>query len=114
MQINLPFLFLTLGFLSLPSAPAPAFGFDDVAAQAARLAKNPYREERFQAPAELQALTYDQYRDIRFRPDHALWRAEKLPYELMFFHLGKFQKQPVRINEITPKGVQHIRYQSAL
>ena len=39
-------------------------------------------------PAELAALTYDQYRDIRFRPDHALWRSESLPFELMFFHLG--------------------------
>ena len=51
--------------------------------------------------AELQALSYDQYRDIRFRPDHALWRAENLPFELMFFHLGKFQTESVGINEVT-------------
>src|SRR5262249_32761583 len=64
-------------------------------------------------PAELLALTYDQYRDIRFRPDHALWRAQRLPFEAMFFHLGKFQTEPVRINEITPEGVRHVAYTSA-
>ena len=66
------------------------------------------------APAQLQALNYDQYRDIRFRPDRALWRAEKLPFELMFFHLGKFQTEPVRIERgRRPQGARHIRYRSA-
>jgi periplasmic glucans biosynthesis protein len=92
---------------------AGAFGFDDVATQAERQARRPYRSESRKPPAELQALTYDQYRDIRFRPDHALWRPENLPFELMFFHLGKFQTQPVRINEVTPKGARHIRYDTA-
>jgi glucans biosynthesis protein len=36
-----------------------------------------------QLAPELRELDYDAYRDIRFRPDHALWRAEKLPFELM-------------------------------
>jgi len=31
----------------------------------------------------------------------------------MFFHLGKFQTESVRINEITPAGVRHIPYKSA-
>ena len=65
------------------------------------------------APAQLQALNYDQYRDIRFRPDRALWRADKLPFELMFFHLGKFQKDAVRIDEVTPQGTRHIPYRAS-
>jgi len=92
---------------------AGALSFDDVAAQAQSQAQRPYRSEARKPPAELQALTYDQYRDIRFRPDHALWRPDNLPFELMFFHLGKFQTDPVRINEVTPQGVRHIRYSSA-
>jgi periplasmic glucans biosynthesis protein len=92
---------------------AAAFDFDDVAAEAQSQAQRPYRAENRKPPAELQKLTYDQYRDIRFRPDHALWRKENLPFELMFFHLGKFQTDPVRINEVTPQGVRHIRYKSA-
>jgi glucans biosynthesis protein len=103
---------LSLLLVALHVDSAGAFGFDDVAAQAERQAKKPYRSDSRKPPAELQALTYDQYRDIRFRPDHALWRPENLPFELMFFHLGKFQTQPVRINEVTAKGARHIRYDS--
>ena len=92
---------------------AVALSLDDIAARAKALAQKPYRSEERQPPAELSALTYDQYRDIRFRPDRALWRSENLPFELMFFHLGKFQKQPVRINEVSSKGVRHVPYKSA-
>lgn len=99
--------------LMLRMTPAAAFNFDDVAARAQSLAQKPYESKARKPPAELAALTYDQYRDIRFRPDHALWRKEQAPYEMMFFHLGKFQTEPVLINEITPQGVRHIRYRSA-
>jgi glucans biosynthesis protein len=98
-------------FMTAPSTQA--FDFEDVAARAEAQARKPYRPMQRTPPQELQALTYDQYRDIRFRPDHALWRKENLPYELMFFHLGKFQMEPVLINEVTPKGARHIRYSSA-
>jgi glucans biosynthesis protein len=97
----------------LHADPARAFGFDDVAARAKLQAQGTYQSVSRKPPAELQALTYDQYRDIRFRPDHALWRAEHLPFEVMFFHLGKFQTESVRINEVTPQGARHIPYSSA-
>lgn len=97
----------------LYGGPVGAFGFDDVAAQAQLQAQRPYRSVSRPPITELAGLTYDQYRDIRFRPDHALWRKENLPFELMFFHLGKFQTESVRINEVTARGTQHIRYKSA-
>ena len=103
----------TLLLALLHGPPARAFDFNDVAARAQQQAQEAYRSLSRKPPAQLQALTYDQYRDIRFRPDHALWRAQNLPFELMFFHLGKFQTQSVRINEITPQGVRHIPYASA-
>lgn len=93
--------------------PAAAFGFDDVAARAKQQAQAPYQSATRTPPAELAKLTYDQYRDIRFRPDHALWHHENLPFELMFFHLGKFQTQSVRINEVTAQGVHHVAYNSS-
>lgn len=104
-----------LSFLLLPlqAVHASGFGFEDVAARAQSQAGQPYGAQERDPPAELEALSYDQYRDIRFRPDRALWRPEQLPFEMMFFHLGKFQTQPVRINEVTPSGVRHIRYRSA-
>jgi len=104
---------LSFVLIVLASAPVRAFDFNDVSALAESQARQPYQSHSRKPPAELQALTYDQYRDIRFRPDHALWRAEQLPFELMFFHLGKFQTDPVRMNEVTSRGARHIRYQSA-
>ncbi|HEY5809650.1 MAG TPA: glucan biosynthesis protein, partial [Povalibacter sp.] len=92
---------------------AGAFDFDDVAKQAQGQAQQVYKPETRKPPAELQKLSYDEYRDIRFRPDHALWRPLNLQFETMFFHLGKFQTEPVRINEVTSDGVRHVRYRSA-
>ncbi len=61
---------------ALQVAPVHAFEFEDVVRLAESAARAPYNSVDRPPPAELQALNYDQYRDIRFRPDHALWRAE--------------------------------------
>jgi periplasmic glucans biosynthesis protein len=90
---------------------AQAFDFGTLATQARQLASSPYQAVTPALPAELKALSYDQYRDIRFKPDHALWHKDKLPFELMFFHLGKFQTLPVRINEVDEQGqVRHLAF----
>ena len=79
--------------IALYAGAGGAFSFEDVAVLAQIQARQPYRDSSRKAPAQLQALNYDQYRDIRFRPDRALWRDDKLPFEVMFFHLGKFQNE---------------------
>jgi periplasmic glucans biosynthesis protein len=90
---------------------AQAFELGDVAKKAAQLATQPYQPKASTLPDELKALTYDQYRDIRFKPERALWRKENLPFEAMFFHLGKFQTEPVLINEIDALGaVKHLSF----
>jgi periplasmic glucans biosynthesis protein len=99
--------------VALHAGCASAFDFDDVAELAQLQARQAYRSSSRKAPAQLQALSYDQYRDIRFRPDRAVWRAEKLPFELMFFHLGKFQKESVRIDEVNGEGTRHIPYRAS-
>ncbi|MDB5802671.1 MAG: putative periplasmic glucans biosynthesis signal peptide protein [Rhodocyclales bacterium] len=91
-------------------AMAHAFDFDDVAARAQRLAGSAYRSGDAKVPAELKQLTYDQYRDIRFKPENALWRDKSLPFQLMFFHLGKFFSEPVRVSEIDGKSVRPISF----
>jgi periplasmic glucans biosynthesis protein len=87
-----------------------AFGFPDVAAQAQKLAAQPYKAPPRVLPANLRELDYDAYRDIRFKPERALWRNEKLPFELMFFHLGRAVQEPVRINVVEPGGVRHVPF----
>src|SRR5690242_146060 len=61
-------------------------------------------------PKELRELSYEEYKDIRYRPDRVQWRAEKLPFELTFFHEGMYFDQPVKINEITREGVRPFKY----
>ena len=85
--------------LALPLA-AQAFDFDDVAARARDLAAAAYKAPASTLAPELRDLDYDAYRDIRFKPESALWRKEKLPFELMFFHAGRSFPDPVRINTI--------------
>jgi glucans biosynthesis protein len=99
--------------VALHAGMASAFDFDDVAELAQLQARQAYRSSSRKAPPQLQALSYDQYRDIRFRTDRALWRADKLPFELMFFHLGKFQKESVRIDEVNADGTRHIPYRAS-
>ena len=91
---------------------APRFDFDSLARLAAERAQAPYAPASAPLPAELQALDYDGYRDIRFRPARALWRDADLPFEAMFFHRGLYQREAVQLNEITPEGVRPLHYAS--
>ncbi len=93
---------------------AQAFGLDDVGARASSLAARPYKAPAVNLPAQLRDLDYDAYRDIRFRPEKALWRAEKLPFELMFFHQGRAVPEPVRINVIEPAGERVVAFDPGL
>jgi glucans biosynthesis protein len=98
--------------LALPMA-AQAFEFDDVAARAKELAAVAYKAPAASLPPELRDLDYDAYRDIRFKPERALWRTEKLPFELMFFHTGRTFADPVRINTIEAGAVKRLGFDSA-
>ncbi|WP_147375790.1 glucan biosynthesis protein G [Noviherbaspirillum cavernae] len=100
---------LALCLCLLPSA-ALAFNFDDVAAKAKQLAESPYKKPAKNIPKALENITYDQYRDIRMRTDKTHWRNAKLPFELAFFHQGLFFESPVKINEVSDKSVQEIRF----
>jgi glucans biosynthesis protein len=48
----------------------------------------------------LKNMNYDQYRDIRYRPEASLWRNDKRAFEAQFFHLGSVFKSPVTINVV--------------
>jgi glucans biosynthesis protein len=101
-----------LCILRVPSAGA--FNFADVAQRARQLAAEPYRKPQAALPKEIQGITYDQYRDIRFRTDKAYWRNLNLPFELAFFHQGLYYDQPVKIKEITDSAVREIKFRPEL
>jgi glucans biosynthesis protein len=97
-----------------PARSVFAFGFDDVARNAEQLAAAPYKKPGDTLPKELAGLTYEQYHDIRYRQDAALWRDAKLPFEIAFFHRGMYYDQPVKISEVTEQGVSEIKFDPGL
>lgn len=89
-------------------------GFEDIQSRARDLANKPYvAPKRDALPEWIAELSYDQYRDIRFNPSQALWAADKLPFQAMFFHPGYLFKDPVVLNEFTDSHKQQIRLAEA-
>jgi glucans biosynthesis protein len=106
---------LALTTLLVACAPAVlAFGFEDVAKRAGDLAAQAYKPPTVRMPPEIRDLDYDQYRDIRYRPDKAIWRAEKLPFELMFFIQGRAVSEPVTIHLVEPAGERALPFDPSL
>jgi len=114
-----------LGRLALQSgaavaAPAPApeqpqpFQPQMVRQIARDLAQKDYQQPDTSLPAPLKDLSYDQYRQIRFTPDKALWRADKLPFQVQFFHRGFYFSNRVDIYEVDNGKARRIAYSSDL
>ena len=95
-----------------PAEPGP-FGYENVQQLARARAAKEYRPGTQNLPTSLANLTYDQYRDIRFRPASALWRGQSL-FEVQFFHRGYRVRQRVNVFEVTPEGAGLIEYSPRL
>jgi glucans biosynthesis protein len=81
-----------------------------VADIARKLAASPYQSLESSLPQVLVDLTYDQYRDIRFRPERAIWAGTGLPYQMQMFHPGSIFKEPVEIAIVTDGQAAHLAY----
>jgi glucans biosynthesis protein len=77
------------------------FGYEDVVRQARELAARPFDASAPDIPETLKALTYDSYREIRFRRDKALWQDSGSDYRLHLFHLGFLHDKPVPIHVVS-------------
>jgi len=88
------------------------FNRNTVSDLAKKLSKKPYKEPENILPANLQNLTYDQYRDIRFNPESTIWADKNLPFQMQLFHPGLYFKESVEI-AIVKEGVsKHLSYSS--
>ena len=91
-----------------PAQPQP-FTFADVQKLAQERAAHDYRPPSDALSAALANLSYDQYRDIRFRPESALWHGQSL-FEVQFFHRGYRNRQLVNIFEVGAAGASPVAY----
>src|SRR5581483_2959991 len=93
--------------------PEP-FDYAQLKGRARVLASQPYKPTANHLPEAVKNLDYDEYQSIRYRPDHALWAAEHLPFEARFFHLGMFFTAPVRMYEVIGGQAQELAYDPAM
>lgn len=76
-------------------------------------AKAVFKDLRGTLPSELgaESLNYDRYREVRFKPEQALWRKDDRPFWAEFFHPGYIFQEPVQMHEFTAEGyTQPIRF----
>jgi glucans biosynthesis protein len=94
-------------------AKTAAFGLDNVETMARELASRPFVDDQRNVPGILRNISYDQWRDIRFIPAKSLWRDEKLPFELQFFHPGLFYDRTVAINVVDGGAVTRLAFDTS-
>ena len=85
-----------------------AFDLDTVATHARQLAQAPYDDPQ-RVPDWLTRITYDQWRDIRYRADTALWKGLGR-FTVQFFHPGLFYNRTVNVNVIDATGVHPVPF----
>jgi glucans biosynthesis protein len=103
--------FAARGLVSPARAEPTAFDPSVVRQLARDAASKPFKAPDNKLPDNLKDLDYDHYRAIRFLPDRALWRGEKLPFEVQFFHRGFFYASRVDIFEVSGGQANKIAYQ---
>jgi glucans biosynthesis protein len=95
--------------------PAPnPFKFEDVVRRARELAGAPYEAAPAQLPEPLNKLSFDDYRDIRFRPERALLGSGGSQYRMQLFHLGFLYQRPVTVNVLRDGVPTPVPYQREL
>ena len=86
-----------------PARISGPFSFEAVQKLAQNLATRPLESRSSKLPTGLAKLQYDQYRDIRFKQDNALWHNQAL-FEVQFFHRGFNFDRRVNISEVMSDG----------
>ena len=97
-----------------PGQPVAHFDYDDVLKRARDLAGAPFEANPPPLPDVLANLSFDAWRDIRFRRDKALLAQDGGPFRLEAFHLGHLYPQPVTINIVREGLATPVPYSSSL
>jgi glucans biosynthesis protein len=86
------------------------FDFEEVAKRAEKLARSPYKDPHGQVPDWLLQISYDQWRDIRFKPEASLWRGKNSNFEVQFFHAGLYYDHAIRVHEVDATGIHDVPF----
>jgi glucans biosynthesis protein len=99
-----------------PGTPQPQarFGYEDVVRRARDLSALPYEAPRLELPQPLAGLSFDQFRELRFRADRSFLAQGGGPFRMQMFHLGFIYRTPVVVNVIRDGIATPIPYAAAL
>ena len=89
------------------------FSIERLRERARLLSTHAFEAATTKLPDMLRELTVEQYREIRFRGDQALW-ADPGKFTAQFFHLGSYYTQPVRVFAVSGGNSQEVAYSPAL
>ncbi|MEJ1159251.1 glucan biosynthesis protein [Prosthecomicrobium sp. N25] len=78
--------------------------------EARKRAAEPYQEPRFDLPERFANLTFEQYRDVRFKPDRFIWRGENRGFQASLTHTGFIYRQPVDIFIVEDGMAREIKF----
>lgn len=97
----------------MPSQWTPEQLFEYVIGLARERAKRAYQAPESNLPAALADMGYSQYRNIRFRPQKALWQGETL-FEVQMFHPGFLYAHPVRLHTLHNGRLAELQFDSQM
>ncbi|MBE0489213.1 MAG: glucan biosynthesis protein [Halomonas sp.] len=86
--------------------------FDTVTERAETLAGRSHQAGTAELPEALRGIDYDTYRQIRFRPEAALWGDEGL-FSVQLFHTGFLFESPVRLHTVEDGKVTALDFDAA-
>ena len=104
----------TGGPADVQPAPVPQqFGFANIDKLARERAAKPFQERSPKLPPPIANLSYDQYRDIRYRAADAVWHGQSM-FEVQMFHRGFNFDKRVNLFEVSEAGVRPILYSTSM
>jgi len=97
---------------TVQEGPAQAFSYEWLKGHARYLSGQAYKSHKGELPDSLKNLSWDDYQAITFKPEHALWADQFLPFQIQLFHLGLYFQTPVRIHEVVNGQAREVLYNS--
>lgn len=78
-------------------AEANGFSFESLTARMREAATRDYEPASADVPEQIRNLGYEQYKQVAFRPDRAVWGDTDLPFRIQAFHMGWLFNEPVKL-----------------
>lgn len=78
------------------------------------MATRPPRPAPTPAPERVAEIDYDAFQQIRFRDESTLWAEHPGTPPVRFFHLGRHNRHPVRVNIVEGGHARELRYDRSL